>query len=49
MNPRDIRIDSYDYPLPDDRIASHPLAQRDACRLLVCPHGSDGCSDHIFS
>lgn len=35
MNPREIRIDEYDYPLPESSIASHPLAQRDKCRLLV--------------
>lgn len=47
MNPRQITIDTYNYPLPDERIARHPLAQRDACKLLV----SDGTSiaDHIFS
>lgn len=32
---KDIRIDRYDYPLPDHRIASHPLAERDKCLLLV--------------
>lgn len=31
---RAIRIEEFDYPLPDDRIARHPLAQRDACLLL---------------
>lgn len=31
----DIRIDEYDYPLPDERIASHPSAERDGCLLLV--------------
>jgi len=30
-----IRIEEYDYPLPDSRIASHPLAERDKCLLLV--------------
>lgn len=30
-----ITIDDYDYPLPDDRIARHPLAERDRCLLLV--------------
>lgn len=29
-----IRIEEFDYPLPDERIARHPLAQRDACLLL---------------
>lgn len=32
---KNIRIEDFDYPLPDDRIARHPLADRDACRLLV--------------
>lgn len=36
---RDIRIDDYDYPLPPERIALRPLAQRDACRLLVWRDG----------
>lgn len=35
MNIRDIRIDCFDYPLPDERIAKHPLAERDECLLLV--------------
>ena len=34
-NPRDIAIADYDYPLPDDRIAKFPLAQRDQSKLLV--------------
>lgn len=32
---KEIRIADFDYPLPDERIARHPLAVRDACRLLV--------------
>lgn len=31
----DIRIEDYDYPLPDARIAKHPLEERDSCLLLV--------------
>lgn len=34
-NVKTIRIADFDYPLPDQRIARHPLAERDACRLLV--------------
>lgn len=30
-----IYIDEYNYPLPDERIAKYPLAQRDASKLLV--------------
>jgi S-adenosylmethionine:tRNA ribosyltransferase-isomerase len=39
MDPRDIRIESYDYVLPADRIASHPLPMRDDARLLVYRRG----------
>lgn len=43
-----IRIEDYDYPLPEDRIALHPLSQRDSCRLIVSrPDG--GIEDRIFS
>lgn len=34
-NVRDIKIEDYDYPLPDSRIARHPLAKRDSCKLLI--------------
>lgn len=45
---KDIRIDDYNYPLPDERIAKHPLANRDQCKLLV--RNSNGeLSEHIFS
>lgn len=35
MSVKDLSIDDFDYPLPQERIALHPLRQRDACRLLV--------------
>lgn len=35
MDIRSIEIAEFDYPLPDERIARHPLADRDRCRLLV--------------
>lgn len=35
MDPRDIDIIDYNYPLPDERIAKHPLVDRDKCKLLV--------------
>ena len=39
IDPRHIRIEDYDYPLPDERIAKFPLAVRDASKLLVYRHG----------
>ena len=45
---KDIRIEEYNYPLPDERIAKHPLEQRDQCKLLV--RSADGViSQHVFS
>lgn len=47
-NIKDIRIEEYNYPLPDERIAKHPLTERDKCKLLV--RDSNGnISEHIFS
>lgn len=34
-NVKNISIEDYDYPLPDDRIAKYPLNERDASKLLV--------------
>ena len=34
-DPRNISIADYDYPLPDERIAKFPLAERDQSKLLV--------------
>ena len=36
---RALRIADYDYPLPDERIAKHPLAQREQCKLLYYKKG----------
>lgn len=47
IDTKNIRIEEYDYPLPDVRIAKHPLPRRDGCRLLV--RDNDGkISDHHF-
>ncbi len=35
MKPQQISIDDYDYHLPNERIALHPLAQRDSSKLLL--------------
>lgn len=39
LNPKEIQIVDYDYPLPDERIAKYPLPQRDASKLLVYNRG----------
>lgn len=48
MDIRDIEIAEFDYPLPDGRIAKHPLAERDRCKLLV-RHADGRLEDCIFS
>ena len=42
INPKHIRISDYQYPLPDERIAKFPIAQRDHSKLLVYRHGEVG-------
>lgn len=32
---RELSIEEYDYPLPEERIAKYPLAERDASKLLI--------------
>lgn len=38
-NPRTIKIQDYNYPLPDERIAKYPLAKRDESKLLIYNKG----------
>ena len=47
MNPAEISISDYTYDLPADRIAFHPLEQRDASKLLIYQDGE--ISETIFS
>lgn len=35
----EIRIEDYNYPLPDERIAKYPLSERDASKLLIYKEG----------
>jgi S-adenosylmethionine:tRNA ribosyltransferase-isomerase len=42
-----LRITDYQYHLPDDRIAAHPLPQRDQSKLLVYQGGQ--IAHHIFT
>ena len=44
---RNIRICDYNYPLPDDRIAKHPLAEREQCKLL-CWHDGNISDRHFY-
>jgi S-adenosylmethionine:tRNA ribosyltransferase-isomerase len=46
MDTKHIRIDDYNYDLPDDRIAKFPLKERDHSKLLVYNKGV--LSDDIF-
>lgn len=48
MEVRKIRIEDFDYPLPDERIALHPLQERDRCKLLGL-NSSGKITHHIFS
>ena len=43
----DIRIEDFNYPLPDERIAKHPLAERDQCKLLLYKDGKP--EEHVFA
>lgn len=39
-NPKHIRIADFTYPLPDERIAKYPMAERDSSKLLVYHKGA---------
>lgn len=44
---RNIRIEDYNYPLPDERIAKFPLSNRDQSKLLIYKGGE--IEENIFS
>ena len=46
MTPKEIRIEDYNYPLPDERIAKYPLAKRDESKLLLYKDGN--VSESVF-
>jgi S-adenosylmethionine:tRNA ribosyltransferase-isomerase len=52
-NPRSVvppvSLAEYHYDLPDSRIATHPLPERDRSRLLVTDVAAGAISHHIFS
>lgn len=43
---KDIKIDDYDYSLPDDRIAQYPVQERDLSKLLVLKNNT--ISEDVF-
>ena len=42
----DIKIEDYNYVLPDERIAKYPLSERDSSKLLVYKDGA--CTETLF-
>lgn len=46
MDTKHIKISDYNYPLPDDRIAKFPIAQRDHSKLLLYKKGA--VSEDVF-
>ncbi|MCQ2258786.1 MAG: S-adenosylmethionine:tRNA ribosyltransferase-isomerase [Bacteroidaceae bacterium] len=47
QDPKQIHIADYNYPLPDERIAKFPLAERDSSKLLVYKQGQ--VSEDVFT
>ena len=43
---RNLRIADYNYSLPDERIAKHPLAQREQCKVLMLK--GNHIEEHLF-
>ena len=44
---RNIKIEDFNYPLAEERIAKHPLADREKCKLLLRKDGA--LSEHTFA
>ena len=47
MHPRELSIQNFTYTLPDERIATHPLTERDESKLLVYKSGR--MEDDVYS
>ena len=47
MHPRELSIQNFTYTLPDERIATHPLTERDESKLLVYKSGR--IEDDVYS
>lgn len=46
-NPKHLLIEDFTYELPDDKIAKHPLPNRDESKLLVFKNGKNESSNYI--
>jgi S-adenosylmethionine:tRNA ribosyltransferase-isomerase len=44
-----MRVDAFDFDLPDDRIALRPSEPRDAARMLVVPAGADAFTEGVVA
>jgi len=40
MHPKNLRIEDFNYSLPDEKIAKHPLQKRDDSKLLIWENGN---------
>ncbi|MEO8823558.1 MAG: S-adenosylmethionine:tRNA ribosyltransferase-isomerase [Ginsengibacter sp.] len=40
MHPKNLSIDDFDYPLPEEKIAVYPLPERDQSKLLIYENGN---------
>lgn len=45
---KNIRIEDYDYPLPESRIAYYPAERRDSSKLLIYNTKDGGITDSVF-
>lgn len=43
-----MKTSDFDYHLPQELIAQHPVSPRDASRMLVCNRENGGLGDHVF-
>jgi S-adenosylmethionine:tRNA ribosyltransferase-isomerase len=47
-NQRNVRLDDFDYELPEDLIAQEPSAKRETSRLMVLQRGESSPPEHVY-